>query len=315
MDDLDAVAAVLPCDDLDDTVAFFERLGFRLEVILPADDPAVAIVAGHGLRLRVQCGDPPSRALDPLPTTPWIGRAGEGAWKTGRAGMQYRDLVPDRRGGRVIASQIRIDDGGEVRDYVHWHEIELQLIYCRRGWVRVVYEDQGPPFVLHPGDCVLQPPRIRHRVLECSAGLEVIEIGAPAVHETRVDHELALPTSELHPDRDFGGQRFVRHEQSRARWQDDVVPGFHARELGIAEATQGRASARVLRPAAMPAARTHRGDAITFVLAGRIRVHLGDGPEETLASDDVLVVPAGLRHRFSDASEDLELLELVLPRR
>jgi quercetin dioxygenase-like cupin family protein len=40
------------------------------------------------------------------------------------------------------------------------------MIYCHRGWVRVVYEDQGEPFVMHPGDCVLQPPGIRHRVLE-----------------------------------------------------------------------------------------------------------------------------------------------------
>ena len=53
------------------------------------------------------------------------------------------------------------------------------MIYVRRGWVRVVYEDQGEPFVMHEGDLVLQPPEIRHRVLESSPGLEVIEIGAP----------------------------------------------------------------------------------------------------------------------------------------
>src|SRR3546814_7577110 len=113
--------------------------------------------------------------------------------------MHYRDLIPGRLGGRFIASHIRIPDGGEVADYVHYHRVRFQMIFCKTGWVRVVYEDQGPPFVLHAGDCVLQPPQIRHRVLEASAGLEVVELGCPAVHETCADHGLRSEehTSEL----------------------------------------------------------------------------------------------------------------------
>jgi uncharacterized protein YjlB len=38
---------------------------------------------------------------------------------------------------------------------------------------------QGDPFCFHAGDCVLQPPEIRHRVLETSAAFEVVEIGCP----------------------------------------------------------------------------------------------------------------------------------------
>jgi quercetin dioxygenase-like cupin family protein len=110
-------------------------------------------------------------------------------------------LIPGRLGGRFIASHIRIPGGGEVADYVHFHKIRFQMIYCRRGWVRVVYEDQGPSFVMHEGDCVLQPPEIRHRVLEASPGLEVIEIGASAEHETWRDHVLDLPTPRLRPQR------------------------------------------------------------------------------------------------------------------
>lgn len=121
--------------------------------------------------------------------------------------MDYRDLVPDRRGGELIASHIRIESGGPVSDYVHYHDVRVQLIYCVRGWVRLVYEDQGDPFVMTAGECVVQPPGIRHRVLECSAGLEVIEVASPAVHATHVDHELALPTTRR--DRTYGGQRFA----------------------------------------------------------------------------------------------------------
>ena len=53
--------------------------------------------------------------------------------------------------------------GGPVPDWVHFHKVRFQLIYCWHGWVRVVYEDQGDPFVLQAGDCVIQPPQIRHR--------------------------------------------------------------------------------------------------------------------------------------------------------
>src|SRR5215813_7726164 len=125
--------------------------------------------------------------------------ATEDAWYVGRAGMQYRDLIPGRLGGRFIASHIRILDGGETSDYVHFHKILFQMIYCKAGWVRVVYEDQGPAFVLEAGDVVLQPPEIRHRVLESSPGLEVIEIACPAVHETFVDHDLKLPNAQIRP--------------------------------------------------------------------------------------------------------------------
>ena len=85
----------------------------------------------------------------------------------------------------------------------------------------MVYEDQGPPFWLKPGDCVLQPPEIRHRVLEAEAGSEVIEITAPAEHETWFDHDLDLPTRSVQHHRIFGTQRFVRHRDAESRWVDD----------------------------------------------------------------------------------------------
>ena len=144
--------------------------------------------------------------------------------------MRYRDLIPDRQGGRFIASHIHVPDAGPVPDFVHFHRVAFQMIYCYKGWVRVVYEDQGPPFVLQAGDSVLQPPRIRHRVLESSPGLEVIEIGCPANHETFADHDLPLPTPTARPARDFGGQRFVRHEAAAADWLPFRLDGFECRD-------------------------------------------------------------------------------------
>ncbi|HEU5061176.1 MAG TPA: hypothetical protein VFU21_31815 [Kofleriaceae bacterium] len=198
-------------------------------------------------------------------------RLADARWEVGRAGMLYRDLVPARDGGWLIASHIRIPDGGPVPDWVHFHTVAFQIIYCWRGWVRVVYEDQGPPFVLEPGDAVLQPPRIRHQVLECSPGLEVIEVASPAEHATAADPALALPTPALRPERVFDGQRFVRHRAAGAPRQREAA--LEVRDLGIAGATGGLVSARVVRSLATAEL---AGPLVAFVLAGAAGWEDGD---------------------------------------
>eukprot|EP00937_MAST-01D_sp_MAST-1D-sp2_P001747 g1747.t1 len=180
------------------------------------------------------------------------GVGSEGEWVTGRAGMLYRDLLPDRLGGRFIASHIRIAEGGAVPDYVHYHKVHFQMIFVIRGWVKVVYEGQGPPFVMRAGDCVLQPPTIRHRVLESSGPLEVVEVGCPAEHVTMADPLLQLPTPVAEPQRRFGGQRFARHRARGAQWgawrsAQHGFDAFEARDSGIAAASDGVASACVAR--------------------------------------------------------------------
>ena len=57
---------VVPCSDLQATMDYFiERLGFRVEVIFPADAPATAVLSGHGLTLRLEVteGNPPLPSL------------------------------------------------------------------------------------------------------------------------------------------------------------------------------------------------------------------------------------------------------------
>jgi quercetin dioxygenase-like cupin family protein len=230
--------------------------------------------------------------------------------------MRYRDLIPGRQGGRYIASHIEITDGGPVPDYVHYHAIEFQIIYCHKGWVRVVYEDQGEPFVMRAGECVLQPPGIRHRVLEASPGLEVIEVGAPAVHATHADHELALPTLATRPDRGFAGQRFVRHVPAASRFEPDRLIGFHGCELGIAAATGGVAAVRLLQRAPTGADRLayqHTADLLLHVvLRGELVLEVGGGVHR-LSDGDAFTIPAGEPFAWSAASADLELLQVAQP--
>lgn len=304
----------IDCVSLEDALAFYtDELGFRLDMIMPADDPQCAVVSGHGITVRLErVGEDAGAACTDAGGLVISRMSGGAAWGAGRGGMLYRDLIPDRLGGAFIASHIRISEGGPVPDYVHFHKIRFQMIYCRRGWVRVVYEDQGPPFVMHEGDCVLQPPEIRHRVLESSAGLEVVEIGTPAEHETWRDHDLALPTTVLLPERDFGGQRFVRHVATDAVWQSSS-DGFEFRDLGIGPAAQGLAGVRVLRaiPPALPL--MHDGEFLfLYVLAGGMTLRSAAHGEHPLAVDDSCVVPAGT-HFTLDADGGCELLEVKLP--
>jgi quercetin dioxygenase-like cupin family protein len=235
------------------------------------------------------------------------------AWYVGRAGMQYRDLIPGRLGGRFIASHIRIPDGGETQDYVHYHRARFQVIYCKTGWARLVYEDQGPPFLLEAGDCVLQPPEIRHRVLESSAGLEVIEVACPAEYETSADTETPLPTREVLPERLFGGQRFLRHRACEASWGPWRLDGFEARDTGVAGATNGLAATRVVRSnsAARAPAEGHADELLfLFILRGEIGIDSRKGNHQLMAGA-ICVIPAGMDYTLN-AGAGLEMLEVCL---
>jgi len=254
---------------------------------------------------------------------------GEQVWGAGRAGMLYRDLIPSRLGGRFVASHIRIPDAGPVPDYVHFHRVRFQMIYCKSGWVRLVYEDQGEPFILQAGDCVLQPPEIRHRVLEASAGLEVIEIGCPAIHETCGDPEMPLPTPVYRPERFFQHQQFVHHQLAYAKWLPSALHGFGERDTGIAAATQGLADVRVLRAGgaahepedlattATSSLQQHDGEFLFFfVLSGNVDLlwinAQGVQTIEHLNANDSVVLPSGSAYRWLIPGA-AELLQVRMP--
>lgn len=344
---------LLPTLELRDDLPFFTKtLGMRLENIFPADDPSVASFSGHGLRVRIERGadvppghlriltdDPDSFAggardltapngtrVSVVPLSPQVDQPvtehefavrrlrDEAPWVIGRAGMHYRDLIPTRLGGSIIASHIRIPDGGPVPDMVHYHTVGFQLIFCYKGWVDVLYEDQGDVIRLNAGDCVTQPPGIRHRVVEASANIEVIEIGVPAEHVTTIDHDFTLPNGTGDPAREWDGQRFVHHTQQSATWQPFRIPGFTARDTGICVGTKGVAGIQVIRRAEGEP-RPHQHDAdihFTFVMAGTMTLNTKDHPPRDLEAGDAFVIPPGLVCDYQACSENLELLEVAL---
>ena len=346
---------LLPTKDLTKEMDFFQKIGFRLDQIFPADDPQVAVMSGHGLEIRIDRNTqvpasyiriltdepdqfsitqniliaPNGTQIELHPKTYQLERpktqhkfetkrlTGGEPWVVGRAGMMYRDLIPDRLGGSIIASHIHIPNGGPVPDMVHYHTIGFQLIYCYRGWVKLVYEDQGPPFILRAGDCVTQPPEIRHQVLEASDNLQVIEIGVPAEHMTTIDHDLELPTKIINRNRVFNGQTFCHHQLKNAVWQSWRMPGFEARFTGINKATNGLADVKIIRPKATNTPTnwaSHTTDILfTFVLEGSLELEVVDEGKHILKSGDAFVMPPDRKSRMIDCSTDLAFFEISLP--
>ena len=94
--------------------------------------------------------------------------------------FEYRDLgIADATTGEFVAHVIRAKEGHKATGQWHVHHCKFQMIYILKGWARFEYEGQGIKTV-RSGDCVLQPAGIRHREIEHSEDLELIEIVSPA---------------------------------------------------------------------------------------------------------------------------------------
>ena len=126
----------------------------------------------------------------------WKGQAfcvshadGSGTFKSNftgglRAFFEYRNLgVDDATQGKYSANVIRAIPGRHTELSWHIHPLDFQMIYILQGWVTFEYEGQGQ-VTCRPGSAALQPPGLRHRVIEHSDDLELIEITSPAEFKT-----------------------------------------------------------------------------------------------------------------------------------
>ena len=103
-------------------------------------------------------------------TSPWKGQAftisqpEQSAFEAQglRAFFEYRDLgIDEATRGKFGANVIRAVPGVDSEPKWHTHDLDFQMVYVTKGWVKFEYEGQGE-HTLRPGTCVLQPPGIRH---------------------------------------------------------------------------------------------------------------------------------------------------------
>lgn len=109
------------------------------------------------------------------------------AFETGlRRYAQYRDLgIAAATNGLARAHVIKMIppcDPAEVSKR-HYHDVEFQMVYVLKGWIKGEYDGAGV-VTMREGSCWLQPPKIKHAVLDYSDDCELLEIILPADFET-----------------------------------------------------------------------------------------------------------------------------------
>jgi quercetin dioxygenase-like cupin family protein len=103
-----------------------------------------------------------------------------------RSYAKYRDLGMSRSTeGMVQAHVIRFVPPCRPEEVSkrHFHDVEFQMVYVLKGWIKTELEGQGA-ITMEAGSCWIQPPRIEHVVLDYSDDCEVLEVIIPAEFET-----------------------------------------------------------------------------------------------------------------------------------
>jgi uncharacterized cupin superfamily protein len=103
-----------------------------------------------------------------------------------RTYAHYRDLgIADATHGLAQAHVIRLIgpcNPAEVSK-LHYHDVEFQMVYVLKGWVKTYMEGQGET-LMKAGSAWTQPPRIRHLIMDYSDDVELLEVILPAEFKT-----------------------------------------------------------------------------------------------------------------------------------
>jgi Cupin domain len=103
-----------------------------------------------------------------------------------RSYAKYRDLgIAAATNGLAQAHVIKMIPPCDpaVVSKRHYHDVEFQMIYVLKGWIKGEYDGAGV-VTMREGSCWLQPPKIKHTVLDYSDDCELLEIILPADFKT-----------------------------------------------------------------------------------------------------------------------------------
>lgn len=102
-----------------------------------------------------------------------------------RAFFEYRDLgIAKATEGAFGAHVIRGIPGAHATGQWHTHDLPFQMFFVLKGWVRFEYEDIGVK-TFKAGDSCYQPRLVKHREIEHSDDVEILEIVGPAEFVTK----------------------------------------------------------------------------------------------------------------------------------
>jgi hypothetical protein len=103
-----------------------------------------------------------------------------------RTYAKYRDLgVAEASSGLAQAHVIRLIGPcePEVVSKLHFHDVDFQMVYVLKGWVKTYLEGVGET-TFSEGSSWTQPPRIKHLIMDYSDDVELLEVILPADFKT-----------------------------------------------------------------------------------------------------------------------------------
>jgi uncharacterized RmlC-like cupin family protein len=103
-----------------------------------------------------------------------------------RTYAKYRDLgIAEASNGAARAHVIRLMGpcNPEEVSKLHFHDVDFQMIYVLKGWVKTYMEGQGET-MMQEGSAWTQPPRIKHLIIDYSNDVELLEVILPAEFKT-----------------------------------------------------------------------------------------------------------------------------------
>jgi quercetin dioxygenase-like cupin family protein len=353
-----SIRSIVAAPDFQSGLNFFvNTLEFRIAMISPADDPDYAVLTREQFTIALdkKAESPPLLIEIPVEDQSLVGTnlvgpngtrvnyvlanrnykqrenrepiinlsLSENAdWVHGRAGMSYRSLI-GAHNEMLIASQIRIEGSGKVKDWVHYHDVSFQTLICINGAAKLVYEDQGEPFLFEKGDYILQPPGIRHQVLESFNDLEVVEFTSPSDHATFSDFGMKLPNSVEKEQRYFLGQHFSHSSSESCEemvYQKSDSLNVYMTPIAAASGNIGwvnkicghKGSEKKLTPS-FEISENKLSFIMWFVTDGSAEIEVG-GRKETFKTGDAISYPYGFHPslQFSIAKHDSQFQVLEI---
>ena len=103
-----------------------------------------------------------------------------------RTYAKYRDLgVAEASSGVAQAHVIRLIGPceREVVSKLHFHDVDFQMVYVLKGWVKTYMEGVGET-TFQIGSSWTQPSRIKHLIMDYSDDVELLEVILPADFKT-----------------------------------------------------------------------------------------------------------------------------------
>ena len=234
-------------------------------------------------------------------------------WKSAGAGLEQRDLqLGAASKGRMVARHLRTARGPATLDRALADEgTHFHLFYVMKGVLKLQSGTQEP-MVLGPGDCIHQPALAQRHRAELSDGCELLELAVP-LQPMLGSSSFDLETSKR------AATPVLTHDRPESYKQGDGPRKyFQYRDLGVAEATDGRIHIHIIRatgPAQPGGTGWHRHTMcqLFYVFTGSAVLEVEPHDALRMYAGDAMCISAGTRHNVPDFSSDYSLLEVCIP--